>query len=497
MKTARLLEELGHTVVEADAPVSETFPDDFLLYWAMTAMFLIRTGRRAHGRTFDKSRHDNLTLGLVAHATRNLHRIPGAIRRLKRTHARLGGLLRAATTMRCSPTLATRPPAIGHLAPTQDYDTIMDRLLDWVAFTPLLTATGDPAISLPLATTAGGLPQGMMLAAGAGREAMLLELAYELEEAVAVRDDHRRHDHDAEVHPRARRRSPALPPLAYRRQLCRLPAAVAAPRSDCSTSAAGPARSPPTWPSASRPVVTAVERWPALDLGRAVAPAASRSRSGWATRTRSSFPTTASTWSRPPGAAARRRPRQCCARWAGSAGRVASSPRATRLRRLHLGAAARRRSIDGSISTGAARANSGEPDAGRGLLGWAHAAGWTSPRPPPGASPTPGGPPSGGARGRTGWGPDRRWPTGRSRWAWRTTPTWTRWPTPGVPGPPRRRRLVLHGARRDRGRLPDRSDRAALTAEIGCREPISESSIPLCIVLRRCPFSSVGRASPW
>ena len=47
----------------------------------------------------------------------------------------------------------------------------MDRLLDWVAFTPLQNATGDPAISLPLATTAAGLPQGMMFAAGAGREA--------------------------------------------------------------------------------------------------------------------------------------------------------------------------------------------------------------------------------------------------------------------------------------------------------------------------------------
>ena len=56
----------------------------------------------------------------------------------------------------------------------------MERLLDWVAFTPLQNATGDPAISLPLATTAAGLPQGMMFGAGAGREATLLELAYEL-----------------------------------------------------------------------------------------------------------------------------------------------------------------------------------------------------------------------------------------------------------------------------------------------------------------------------
>ena len=59
----------------------------------------------------------------------------------------------------------------------------MDRLIDWVAFTPLQNATGDPAISLPLAESAAGLPVGMMLSAVRGQEARLLELAYELEEA--------------------------------------------------------------------------------------------------------------------------------------------------------------------------------------------------------------------------------------------------------------------------------------------------------------------------
>ena len=59
----------------------------------------------------------------------------------------------------------------------------MDRLVDWVAFTPLQNATGDPAISLPLAESSSGLPVGMMLSTLRGREARLLELAYELEEA--------------------------------------------------------------------------------------------------------------------------------------------------------------------------------------------------------------------------------------------------------------------------------------------------------------------------
>lgn len=60
----------------------------------------------------------------------------------------------------------------------------MERVLDWVVFTPLQNATGEPAISLPLTTTATGLPQGMMFSAAAGHEATLIELAYELEAAV-------------------------------------------------------------------------------------------------------------------------------------------------------------------------------------------------------------------------------------------------------------------------------------------------------------------------
>jgi amidase len=82
-----------------------------------------------------------------------------------------------------TPTLATPTPRIGHLDPTQDYETIIDRLQDWVTFTPLQNATGTPAISLPLATTSTGLPQGMMFGSGWGHEAVLLELAYELEQA--------------------------------------------------------------------------------------------------------------------------------------------------------------------------------------------------------------------------------------------------------------------------------------------------------------------------
>ncbi|MDP2772863.1 MAG: amidase [Nocardioides sp.] len=178
-----LLEDLGHKVEPVGALiVPDTFRDDFLLYWSLLAMFLVRTGRRRHRGTWAPQHLDNLTLGLDRHSRGNLHRLPGAIRRLKQSRRLSEAFFRQYDVI-LTPTLAARTPKVGHLDPTQEYDTIMDRLVEWVAFTPLQNATGDPAISLPLATTGDGMPHGMMFAAGAGREATLLELAYELEEA--------------------------------------------------------------------------------------------------------------------------------------------------------------------------------------------------------------------------------------------------------------------------------------------------------------------------
>jgi amidase len=182
MKTAALLEELGHKVTPIDNPVPRQFMNDFLLYWAFLAFALVRGGRRTFGESFDRTRLDNLTLGLDRHAARSLHRLPLAITRLSRVR-RITSRLTTVHDVVLTPTLAEVPPRIGHLDPTADYQQIIDRLIEWVVFTPLQNATGEPAISLPLAESASGIPVGMMFAAPLGREARLLELAYELEEA--------------------------------------------------------------------------------------------------------------------------------------------------------------------------------------------------------------------------------------------------------------------------------------------------------------------------
>jgi amidase len=183
LQTAALLEELGHRVTHLDSnPIPATFADDFLVYWASLAMALVRTGKRTFGPSFDRERLDNLTLGLDRHATRNLHRLPLAITRLSRLRKVTERLYRDYDIM-LMPTLAEETPLIGHLDPTADYQQVIDRLVDWVAFTPLQNATGEPAISLPLNSSASGMPVGMMFGAPLGHERRLLELAFELEAA--------------------------------------------------------------------------------------------------------------------------------------------------------------------------------------------------------------------------------------------------------------------------------------------------------------------------
>ena len=183
LQVARLLDELGHHVQHVDTlPMPRGFADDFVLYWAFLGAVAVRSGPKMFGASFDRSRLDNLTLGLADYARRHLHRVPSAVARLHAARWHTAWFFRGYDVL-LTPTVGQQTPRIGYLDPTADYRQIIDRLMTWVTFTPLQNATGDPAVSLPLARTAAGLPQGMMFTAPRGADARLLELAYELEEA--------------------------------------------------------------------------------------------------------------------------------------------------------------------------------------------------------------------------------------------------------------------------------------------------------------------------
>lgn len=185
-ETAELLESLGHWVEEISAPVSPKFEGDFLTYWSTLALFMTMTGKRTLDPSFDRTKVDNLTKGLAAHARRTALRLPAAIARLNASH-RASRRVYDDYDVALSPVLAHETPRLGHLDPSQPYEVIIERLMDWVAFTPLQNATGEPAISLPMGAGPNGLPIGVQIGGVRGSEARLLEVAYELEQARGFR----------------------------------------------------------------------------------------------------------------------------------------------------------------------------------------------------------------------------------------------------------------------------------------------------------------------
>jgi len=86
-----------------------------------------------------------------------------------------------------TPTMAVLPPAHG----TLDYDGFAGDCRDWLReiftagpFTAAFNVSGHPAISVPTGFSRGGLPIGVQLVGAHGRDALLLQLAAQLEQAM-------------------------------------------------------------------------------------------------------------------------------------------------------------------------------------------------------------------------------------------------------------------------------------------------------------------------
>jgi amidase len=181
-ETVALLSSLGHHVEEMHHPITTSFADDFADYWSFLGFMVMSMGHRNFGKGFNPALVDGLTRGLAGRFRRRAWRLPVFLYRLQRTHSQ-HAKIKTDFDLALSPVVAHVTPKIGYFSPEVPYPELFQRMTNYASFTPVANANGNPAISLPVGLSTGGLPIGVQFSAAYGDERTLLEIAYELEAA--------------------------------------------------------------------------------------------------------------------------------------------------------------------------------------------------------------------------------------------------------------------------------------------------------------------------
>ena len=191
-ETGRLLESLGHTVEESFPPAlaEPEIAMGVITYFATSVAAGIDHWSKRTGR--------EITAGDVEGPTWALAEMGRSIsgpqfwlaREQTFSHARrvaqwwAGGF-----DLLLTPTLPAPPPQLGFFRGTPENPLEgLARGAGFALFTAPFNASGQPAISLPLATSNDGLPVGVQLVAAYGREDVLIRIAAQIEEAAPWRD---------------------------------------------------------------------------------------------------------------------------------------------------------------------------------------------------------------------------------------------------------------------------------------------------------------------
>lgn len=185
---ARLLQDLGHEVVEVDDAGYDA--EALKTAWRIIAgvnVGLGVTGGDPASPAIDRLEpvnRDWVREGLATPATRYLW----AVGQLHASARALGRFFSQHDVM-LTPSAAEPAPPLGRLAGAgKDLDTFFDLFWAHAPFTAVFNASGCPAMSLPLGMTAGGLPVGAHVGAGFGKDALLFSLAAEIERAAPWAD---------------------------------------------------------------------------------------------------------------------------------------------------------------------------------------------------------------------------------------------------------------------------------------------------------------------
>jgi amidase len=183
--TAKLCEELGHKVEEAEPKFDgQAFGDAFLILWAAVAGRVIKGVKKVFGANLKHDAFEPWTWELAEIDSRHT---PSDVSLAWSGPLQAANLemVRFLTTydVLLTPVLARPPVKTGELDQTKPAADIIAWLQAYCPFTPLANATGQPAMSVPLHWNADGLPIGSQFIGRHGDEATLLRLAAQLEQA--------------------------------------------------------------------------------------------------------------------------------------------------------------------------------------------------------------------------------------------------------------------------------------------------------------------------
>jgi amidase len=186
-ETVRLLESLGHTLVE-DRPRYDwdAFLENVHVIWTAFTVTSVDFAAEMNKRKPGPDNLESVTLTCYEDGKRySAVDLVNAMAHGNLVSRQVGAFFENVDLL-VTPTIARLPAPLGEINQARKGMTALEwtrQVFSYVPFTPLFNTTGQPAISLPLHWSASGLPVGVQIAGRLGDEATLLRLAAQLEQA--------------------------------------------------------------------------------------------------------------------------------------------------------------------------------------------------------------------------------------------------------------------------------------------------------------------------
>jgi amidase len=184
METVALLDSLGHEVEQIKIPVDMgEMMKHYLNYYGFLAFMMTRFGKLIVKAPVNLSEVEPFTYGLANLFKKNIFDFPTSVNTLKNIVPELEKQIFDQFDILLTPVTSIRTPEIGYLSPLLSSKEILKRSSFYAPFPGMQNATGAPALALPMGRDSRGLPLGMQFSAALGQDALLLELAFEIEAA--------------------------------------------------------------------------------------------------------------------------------------------------------------------------------------------------------------------------------------------------------------------------------------------------------------------------